>query len=389
MRLLLAGPALAFVLVATACSSETRGGSTVRDLPGPSQEIEEPYSLVTSVREAGQGLVVVVDGLDGDVSSVNFASGERNPVGRQGSGPGEYRAPGAVFRVHGDTIWVLDAAQQRITTFLPDLSAGIPFRMPLFDAESMTASMAPFHTDDAGLVYSNALPVSGGQGMQIPDSVEVVRFDPRADGERAVLAKLRFPTSGTPEMHVEGTVIKYKMEFPGLVTADSWAVFPDGRLAIVHGADYSVEFVSASGERSAPHPIDYERIPVSQADQDAEMAEARRQLAEQSKAAQRTLPAGVSIEIDMPPPETWPSEYPAISPLQAFAAPDGMLWVRRAVPVRLDRERWDVIDPNGTLVARWQLPVRTKLVGVGAGVAYTVRLDDDDLQHLQRVQLGG
>jgi hypothetical protein len=361
----------------------------VRDLPRPSREIEDPFSLVVGVRELGRGRVVVADGGDGEVALLDFSSGERSALGRQGAGPGEYRSPSAVFRGRADTVWVFDPAQQRMTVFLPDDKAGVPFRVEMFDAATRTAVMAPFHADESGRIYAGALPVgAGGPRMQIPDSVEVVRFDPRNAGARSVLAKVRFPTSGTPEMRVEGTVIKYTMAFPGLVTADSWAAFPDGRVAIVHGATYTVEFIAPDGRRTMARPIAYDRIPVTRADQDAEMAEARRQLAEQLKAVQRSMPPNMTLDLNMTAPETWPETYPAISPLAVFAAPDGMLWVRRAMPARLDREHWDVISPAGALVARWRLPTRTRLVGVGAGAAYTIRLDEDDLQYVQRVEVG-
>lgn len=360
----------------------------VRDLPRPSAEIEDPFSLVAGVRETARGRVIVVDGMEGELSVVNFAAGERTPLGRQGSGPGEYRAPAAVFRVRGDTLWVMDPAQQRIAAFLPDLKAGVPFPLQLFDTQTRTAMMAPFQVDEAGRMYASALPVgAGGPNMQIPDSVDVMRFDPRGTAARTPVTRVRFPTSGTPEMRVEGQVIRYTMAFPGLVTADSWTVFPDGRIAVVHGATYTVEFIAADGGRITSRPIAYERIPVTRQDQEAEMAEAKRVLAEQMKAAQRSMPPGMTLDINMTPPESWPSHYPAISPLQVHAAPDGMLWVRRATPARVDREQWDVVDASGTLVARWRLPVRTRLVGVGAGAAYTVRLDEDDLQYLQRVEV--
>jgi hypothetical protein len=53
----------------------------------------------------------------------------------------------------------------------------------------------------------------------------------------------------------------------------------------------------------------------------------------------------------------------------------------------VDREQWDVIDPAGALVARWQLPKGIRLVTVGDGAVYTARVDDDDLNFLQRVVL--
>ena len=389
-RIVRIGLAFAFLATTSALQSvQAQQAPALRDLPKPSTEIDDPYSLIVGVREAARGALVVVDGMDGELSVVRFATGERSPLGRQGSGPGEYRGPSAVFKLHGDTLWVMDPVQQRIAPFLPDLKGGVPFNLQMFDTQTRTGLMAPFHVDGRGRMYASALPIGeGGPNMQIPDSVDVIRFDVRAPAERATMTKVRFPTSGKPEMRVEGQVIKYKMAFPGLVTADSWAVFPDGRMAIVHGADYTVEFIAADGKRTTSRPIPYDRIPVTRQDQDAEMKEARRQMAEGMKAAERQMPPGMKREIDMPPPETWPSTYPAISPMQIHASPDGMLWVRRATPARIDREQWDVVSPAGVLVARWRLPVRTRLIGVGTGAVYTVRLDEDDLQYLQRVEVG-
>jgi hypothetical protein len=378
---------LAFLALVPALIAQA--GPPYRDLPKPAKEIEEPYSLVGGAREIAKGAVIVVDAGDGELTVVDFSTGERTPLGRQGAGPGEYRMPGAVWRMAGDTIWVLDATQQRITAFLPDLKPGVPFHLQMFDTQTRKALMAPFNTDASGRMYASALPVGGSpQNIEIPDSVDVMRFDPRSSAERNTMTRVRFPTSGKTEMAVEGTVIKYKMAFPGLVTADSWAVFPDGRMAIVHGVNYTVEFISADGKKTMSAPLPYDRVPVTKADQEAEMAEAKRVLAEQMKAAQRAMPAGMTLDINMTAPESWPSTYPAISPMQVFAAPDGMLWVMRATPSSRDQQRWDVVNPAGAIVARWQLPKRTRLVGVGAGVVYTVRLDEDDLQYLQQVVVG-
>lgn len=386
--------AVAFVVAASLfalpVAAQAQAPMPFRDFPRPTAELEDPYSLIAALREFGRGKLVVADGVDGELTVVDIANGEKTPLGRQGSGPGEYRAPAALFRLRGDTIWAMDPPQQRFTVFLPDLKAGTPFRLEMFDNATRSAVMAPFHADESGRFYSSALPIgAGGPNMSIPDSVNIVRFDPRTTGARTVLSKVRFPTSGTPQMRVDGQVIRYTMAFPGLVTADSWAVFPDGRVAIVHGGSYTVEFIAADGRRTTSRPIAYERVNVTAVDRDAEMNEAKRVLAEQMKAAQRSMPAGMSLDINMTPPETWPTTYPAIAPMMIFAAPDGRLWVRRNMPARLDREHWDVIDTAGNLVARWRLPVRTRLVGVGAaGVVYTVRMDEDDLQYLQRVEVG-
>jgi hypothetical protein len=109
---------------------------------------------------------------------------------------------------------------------------------------------------------------------------------------------------------------------------------------------------------------------------------------EQGKVAQKMLPAGFSMDFELLPPASWPATYPAVGALGLIAAPDGRLWARRAIPFRVGREQWDVIDAAGKLVASWRLPPKTTIVAAGQGVVYTVRTDEDDLRYIQRVEVG-
>jgi hypothetical protein len=364
----------------------------LRDIPAPAREIEDPFSLVTGGVELKPGQILLYDGVESELSLVNFADGSRAPLGRQGSGPGEYKAPAGIFRMSGDTIWVLDAMQQRIVVFNPDLKAGTTFPFQLFDAQSRSALTAPMVADRRGRIYASAMTIQAGGGrgnmqMTFPDSVDVVRVDPRVGADRTSLARVRFPTSGSPRMQQSGSAMKYSMAYPGLVAADAWTVFPDGRIAIVRGATYTVEFIAPDGAKSAPVRVAYDQFPVTAADQKAEMDEARKQMADQSKAVQKMMPANVTMEFELLAPESWPDAYPPVSPLGVMAAPNGQLWVRRSVPVRVGRDQWDVLDRTGKLVARWRLPAKTMLLAVGDGAIYTVRTDEDDLRYVQRVSL--
>ena len=384
----------AIVMVALLLASPVLAQSVpVRDFPKPSREIEDPFSMVTGVLEIKPGQVLAVDGTEMQMILVDFAKGTRTEVGRQGSGPGEYRAPMSLLRVRGDTIWLLDGMLQRITAFNPDLTPGTTFPMLMLDQSTMTVLSAPFFSDRTGKVYSNAMKIQGGVGgggndmqMTLPDSVGVVRFDPR-QAARTEVAKVRFPVSGKPEISRSGNAMKMTMAFPGLIASDPWAVFPDGRIAIVRGATYTIEFISPDGKKSTAGRIAYEPIRVTAADQKAELDEAKRLMEEQGKMAQKMMPAGFSMDLELLPPANWPSHYPAVGALGLLAAPDGRLWVRRAIPFRLGREQWDVIDAGGKLVASWRLPPKTTIAAVGQGVVYSVRTDDDDLRYLQRVEI--
>jgi hypothetical protein len=368
-------------------------GVAVRDLPKPARELEEPFTLVSGAVEVKPGQVLAIDGSEMELALVDFAKGTRTPIGRQGSGPGEYRAPAGLFRIQGDTVWVLDALQQRLVAFNPDLTPGTTIPMVTFDAATGTALTAPFFGDRSGHVYASGMAINAGRGggqfqMQIPDSVGLLRIDPRDAKARTELARIRFPTSGKPEMKQLGqTAFKYTMAYPGLVTSDAWAVFPDGRVAIVRGGTYSVTFISPDGKESAASRIAFDPIRVTEADKKAEMDEANRQMKEQTKAAQKMMPPNISMEFELLPPADWPPNYPAVSPLGAIAGLDGRLWVKRSTPIRVGREQWDVIDASGKLVSRWRLPAKTTLVSVGQGAVYTVRTDEDDLRYLQRIEI--
>jgi hypothetical protein len=363
----------------------------VRDLPKPTREIEDPFSLVSGALEIKPGQVLAVDGTEMEMSLVDFAKGSKTAVGRQGSGPGEYRAPVGLFRLQGDTIWVLDAMQQRLVAYNPDLTPGTTIPMLTFDQSTMTAMTAPFFADRKGQFYASAMAIqagrSGGQmQMSIPDSTGLVRVDPRGKAGRTEIAKVRFPTSGKPDMKVNGTNIKYTMAYPGLVASDPWTVFPDGRIAIIRGATYTVEYISTDGKKTSSR-IAYDAIKVTEADQKAEMDEARKQMGEQGKAAQKMMPAGMTMDFELLPPADWPANYPPVAPLGALPGPDGRLWVKRSTPIRANREQWDVIDQSGKLVSRWRLPAKTTIVAIGQGVVYAVRTDEDDLRYLQRVEI--
>lgn len=367
----------------------------LKDLPKHSREIEDPFSLVIGATEIKPGQVIAIDATEMELAIVDFGKGSKTPIGRQGSGPGEYRAPAGLFRLAGDTIWVLDAAQQRLVAFNPDMTPGTTIPLLTFDQATMTALTQPYFNDRKGNIYGSAMLIQAGRGgasgndvsVKLPDSVEIVRVDPRGKAGRTAISKVRFPISGKPDIKVNGTAMKYTMAFPGLVAADSWAVFPDGRIVIVRGATYSVEIISPDGKKSAPTRVAWDPIKVTAADQKAEMDEAQRAMKEQGKAAQKMIPAGMSMDFELLPPAEWPANYPAISPLGVLPAPDGRLWVKRAIPFRAGHEQWDVIDQAGKLVARWKLPAKTTIVAIGQGVVYTVRTDEDDLRYIQRVEI--
>ena len=377
----------------SATSLPAQSGAPIRDLPKAVKEIDDPFSLIVAAKEYRPGQLLVSDGVEGQVSLVDFGKGVKSPVGRKGAGPGEYTVAAAFFRVAGDTIWILDGAgaAARIVAFQPDLKPATTFTIQLFDTQDTTIMQGSMFGDTRGRLYSTAMKFkASATGVAVPDSMDLVWFDPRAGshgGTRTVIGKVRTPSTGKQDIQNQGGHIKVSTPFPGMVPADGWAVFPDGRVAIVRGANYRVEFIRPDGSKPAATSIEYERYKLSEADKQAEMDEIKKRIQQQMGMMKKMMPANITLDISVTPPPSWPAEYPPLALLSVLPAPNGDLWVRRATPVKLDHERWDVIDKAGKLVARWRLPNKTTVVAVGTGGIYTARTDEDDLRYVQRVDL--
>jgi hypothetical protein len=387
-RLALVG--IAAALPATAFAQQV----PLRDLPKPVKEIEDPFSLVMGIAELKPGQVVVVDGMETTVTHVDFATGAKRVLGRKGNGPGEYNNPVGVIRLPGDTILVLDApgggggAAIRAVKFLPNFNPGTTSNMMLMNTADTTIVQGTMFVDRAGKLYSTSVKLlMGPTGPTPADSMIIVRFDLEANPGFTRLGAIKTPQTGSQERRLEGSTIVVRVPFAGLALADAWTLLPDGTIAIIRGKGYTIEFLGRDGKTTPPVAIPYERIRVTEADKKAELDWQREQLNSVMAVIKKTMPPNLTLDLAITPPPSWPVEYPPIAAIIAWPAPNGNVWVRRSVPARLDREQWDVIDRSGKLVARWQLPPSTSLIGIGANAVYTSRRDEDDLRYLQRVVL--
>jgi hypothetical protein len=291
----------------------------------------------------------------------------------------------------GDTIVVLDAAggsqtTLRVVRFLPDLKAGTTTTLTVFNTQDTSIVQGTIFPAANGQVYSTAIKLKvTPQGPVPSDTMHIVRFPLDLVPKFAKLDAIRTPQAPGRETTPLPNGVKVKLPYFGAVIADAWTAFPDGRIAIIRGANYTVEFVAPDGKKSAPVAIPYERFKLTEADRDIELKAFRKQTSDGMAVMRRAMPPNFNLELEITPPPTWPTEYPPIGFIVAWPAPNGNVWVRRSVPSRLDREQWDVISPAGKLVARWQLPPKTTLSAVGTDAVYTVRTDEDDLRYVQRI----
>ena len=390
-RLTLATALVAFATPALAQNVPTR------TLSKPDAEYSEPFTQVTGVRELKDGRLIVIDPRDKTVQVVDMARGTATKLGREGSGPGEYGIPMRLMALPGDTTAISDMLNNRLLLIHPNATVGgfVDLNVPppsggRGDGRGMVmiGGNMPTMSDAKGRMYYQGPPFRmTDTGPQSADSVPMIRWD-RRSGKRDTLAWLSLPASANQVTSSGGRgnqQVRIRMGGgPPFTGADQMLVAPDGRVAIVHHDPYSVDFVSGTGQRTRGAPIRYDRQRISEGHK-AEWREAQKTATglmitnDNGRRSATIGPAGVQQD-----PEVWGGDYmpPFLQQALSFSN-DGFLWVRRTGPAG-QPPTFDVIDRAGKVVQRVVLPKRSRLVGFGNGAVYTVRLDEDDLQYLQK-----
>jgi hypothetical protein len=334
--------------------------------------------------------------------------GSATKVGREGSGPGEYGLPARLIPLPGDSTALFDMVNQRYLTIHPDGKPGKDWRLEAA-APSATAPVAdgrgggrvsisfaaPRGWDAKGNIYYEGPAFSiGPDGEMVPgDSAPVMRFD-RAARRIDTVAYRRVAKANT---QVSGGRGNQNIRVGGanpLAPQDDWAVLPDGRVAVVRVADYHVDvFLNASRKVSGP-PVPHEKFRVDAAVM--KMVEAQRvkdagsqvrmSVSVGNSGTQRSASVGGPVG-DLPPLTDWPDVVPPFRAQAAVARPNGEIWVLRTRKPGDEIPTYDIFDSSGKLIGKVALPKNHRFAGFGQGTVYLIRVDDDDLQYLQRYRL--
>ncbi|HSA54388.1 MAG TPA: hypothetical protein VLE53_01735 [Gemmatimonadaceae bacterium] len=368
-----------------------------RALTRPDVEYGEPFTQVTGVRELRDGRVIVTDPRDKVVQVVDLRAGTAEKIGREGSGPGEYAMPLRLFALPGDSSAVADMLNRRMLVITPTAEPGgfIDLNSPAAGrrgAGGPVLAGGPTNitaVDNRGRMYLQGSPFRLVDGQpQAADSVSIERWD-RVSGQRDTVAWLQLPKGSTQISGGSGGRMLIRTGGTGMPfsTQDQFAVAPDGRIAIVHHDPYSVEFVSAAGMRTKGQPIRHDRIRLTEKHKEQwrdQQRSATGMMITNNNGRQSAQMAPMPFQ----EPTEWPEYLPAFLPQSALFAPDGLLWVRRTTSADAP-PTYDLIDGAGRVTQRVTLAPRSRVVGFGNGAVYVVRLDEDDLQYLQRHRFTG
>ncbi|MGD8866383.1 MAG: hypothetical protein PVI01_02115 [Gemmatimonadales bacterium] len=366
--------------LATGTPAAAQEGQVPRvKLSKPEASFPEPFSSIAGLRELPEGRVVVSDRLEIALRIVDLNAGTVEEIGHEGGGPGEYRMPGDLLWLPGDSTLLVDFGNMRLTTIAPDGTLGGSLGM--MHPEGFM--LFPRGTDAEGRLYfdrSNVMSMQPGESL--PDSFAVVSLD-RGTGVIDTIAMLPRPevarvTSGGGGFAFSGSgVLPFE-------SANDWAVARDGRVALAWGDDYRLEWRSRGGGGVVGPVVAYEPVEITRADKEAW---ADRMSSASVSVVSTGGGSGRSRAFSMPRPDIdaldWPEVKPPFGRSAVSVTPEGEAWVRRYVAAG-DPETYDVFDAAARRVRQVVLPSDRRLVGFGRGVLYAVYVDGDDLQWLER-----
>jgi hypothetical protein len=359
-------------------------------LAEPKTAFHEPFSQVTGVRELTDGSLIVADRLEQAIRIIDFRAGTMDDIGHVGGGPGEFQMPGGIFPLPGDSTLLLDYGNLRLSVIAPD--GRIPHSTAMLTPEGSLIS--PRGVDAAGHIYFD----QGGLRIGPDGDVETSRRAPilRMTWEAETFDTVAYlplpePSGSSRSFSTGGGQVRIQGLSP-LPKSATWAVAPDGSVAVVHADPYRVEWYDPQRSSLQGPIVPYVPVPITDEDKEAwanRMGGGNMVMIAAGGGGGGGGRSG-SQTIQMPRPEPddmeWPDVKPPFPVNAARVTPDGALWVQRHVAYG-QPQLFDVFDRAGVRIRQVELPPGREIVGFGVGVVYVVNVDEDDLQWLEAYEL--
>jgi hypothetical protein len=353
-------------------------------LTQPAAESADGFTMIGGVRELTNGKVLVSDPMERTVQLVDLVAGTAVPVGREGQGPGEYSFPGELLPLAGDTTLLVDRINRRFLIILP---TGKTSETIAFPSELGGGISDPRGVDAAGRIYFQGSLVSGriDPTQPTPDSVPLIRWD-RRRGTVDTVAVLKVPSMNINSSGGSGARMVMMRAQP-FSPEDAWAVGMDGRLAVARVSDFHIDWYSPAKVKTSGPANRFERIRVNEADKEADRRAMRNPRVFVSAGPGGGRATAPPPPADMPEPD-YPDFKPPFPARSAWIAPDGTLWLLRSRMGGDPVPTFDLFDGRGMVVGKVTIPRDRRLVGFGRNSVYLSRTDSDDVQWLERYELG-
>lgn len=408
------------LLVAAALVVSARGAScqspAVRRLPLPLAESQPGVvASIAALRATTSGHVFINDIVRRQVVMLD-SSLHLVRVVTDGEGSRAHYGNGAtgLFAFSGDSTLFLSGATLSIAVLDADGNVArimAPPRPNDFGQLIGGAAGSPAFDALQRLVYRGAGPgmaerVRLGQAGTAPppDSTVLVRFDFRTRALDTLTYIRTYTSRIVPHVVEKGTSVATWLSpiLNPMPMVDDWAVLSDGRVAVLRGLDYHVDFFDANKARASSPKVPFPWRHLTLKDKTA-LLDSSRALRARLAAEGIGVTHGVATAPGMEPvastttsvsrslgtaqvssadpdepmaeyvaPDELPDYQPAFAVGSLRADGDGRLWVRTIPPAPLSGGAiYDVLDARGELIDRIQVPRSSAIAGFGPeGMVY-------------------
>ena len=341
--------ALAGLLACTRAESqgEGDGGLTLES------KLPVTFAQLSNVVELKGDRVAFADTRDKLFLSADLRTGDVDTLGTRvetigsDSPPAQYKFPGWVARLGGDTVALVDFSAQRTTLWN---GRGEPLRTLPIVPVAGGAPVLVYDTVGHGYKIDYQSVLGGEPGKtERPDSIAVLRIT-LATGRVDTVARLSVPQFGRAKFgeQIQQAAVVFAPN-------DFFGVLPDGAAWVARGGENRVEWRSADGRWTRGERREFTPVPVTQADRDRVLAQVR----EQGK--QYGMPQDLNVEYPFATSKP-PFDY-------ALGRPNGEVWLQRPRAQEDAAVTYDVYDRQGAWRREVSFPRGSSLAGFGSGGA--------------------
>jgi hypothetical protein len=331
------------------------------------------FGAVSNVVEMSDGRVAFADTKGKVFLRGDLRSGKVDTIGTRvdslsrTAGPGEYRFPGWVAHLAGDTLALVDFTALRTTLWS---EAGKPVGVLPISQVAGNTPVLLYDTTGHGYKIDYQAVIGGGEpGRAIrPDSIPVLRLTIRG-GSVDTVALLIGPEYGDATF---GDQVQQAAKV--FAPNDFFGVLPDGTAWVARGRQNRVDWRSPDGHWTFGKAHPFTKVPVTQADKDRVLA----QVKEHGK--QFGMPQEMRIVYPFAASKP-PFEY-------ALGRPNGEVWLQRPRAREDAAFTYDVFNRKGSWEREVTLPQGSTLAGFGRGNSvYASVKNDDGTRTVARLQL--
>ena len=339
-------------------------------LPAPNARLTAEFTRVGSLRQLADGRVLVSDVGETKLYVADFTKQTLAQIGRAGQGPNEYSAIGPLIALSNDSTLLADVRGGR---WLLLHGAEIVAMVPPDSPPLRSGARNPLGADWNGHVLTTppvrGLDGSGSTMIGADDSLWIQRIA-RSNGATDTLGKARARPS---KITVTGRdrAQSVSVFVNPLSAGDQVVLFHDGWVAVARVEPYRVDWFAADGRLTRGAELPRKRVRVDDGVK-------RWVLEENARDAGRPSQRPEDIQAD------WPEAMPPFLNNSLVAAPDGLLWIRRAATEPAAKTTYDVVSRQGKLVRRVVMSRGERVVGFGTNAVYSVAVDDEGIQRLRR-----